>query len=95
MEAGLIQENAFKTATFLTFSLVCKEIHYLMSLLNSFLIREEWMRAIQSVANSLKMREEEEEEPMEVFGSPTECSFVDMEVAMSKSRNKVVGSVLS
>ncbi|XP_072302888.1 RAC-beta serine/threonine-protein kinase-like [Eucyclogobius newberryi] len=51
--------------------------------------REEWMRAIQSVANNLKMREEEEEEPMDVFGSPSECSLEEMEVAMSKSRNKV------
>ncbi|XP_035796543.1 RAC-beta serine/threonine-protein kinase-like isoform X3 [Amphiprion ocellaris] len=52
--------------------------------------REEWMRAIQSVANSLKMQEqEEEEEPMDVFGSPSESSLEEMEVAMSKSRNKV------
>lgn len=51
--------------------------------------REEWMRAIQAVANSLKMREEEDEEPMEVFGSPSESSLEEMEVAMSKSRNKV------
>lgn len=48
------------------------------------------MRAIQSVANSLKMREQEEEEPMDMFGSPSESSLEEMEVAMSKSRNKVV-----
>uniref|UniRef100_A0A4W6D9J6 non-specific serine/threonine protein kinase n=1 Tax=Lates calcarifer TaxID=8187 RepID=A0A4W6D9J6_LATCA len=54
--------------------------------------REEWMRAIQSVANSLKMREQEEEEPMDVFGSPSESSLEEMEVAMSKSRNKVTMS---
>uniref|UniRef100_A0A673AQR2 non-specific serine/threonine protein kinase n=1 Tax=Sphaeramia orbicularis TaxID=375764 RepID=A0A673AQR2_9TELE len=54
--------------------------------------REEWMRAIQSVANSLKMREEEDEEPMDVFGSPSECSLEEMEVAMSKSRTKVTMS---
>ena len=48
------------------------------------------MRAIQSVANGLKMREQEDEEPMDVFGSPSESSLEEMEVAMSKSRNKVV-----
>ena len=53
------------------------------------------MRAIQSVANSLKMREQEEEEPMDVFGSPSESSLEEMEVAMSKSGSKVVrGSVV-
>lgn len=56
--------------------------------------REEWMRAIQSVANSLKMREQEDEEPMDVFGSPSESSLEEMEVAMSKSRNKVVRGVM-
>uniref|UniRef100_A0A667WUP0 non-specific serine/threonine protein kinase n=1 Tax=Myripristis murdjan TaxID=586833 RepID=A0A667WUP0_9TELE len=54
--------------------------------------REEWMRAIQAVANGLKMREQEEEEPMDVFGSPSECSLEEMEVAMSKSRTKVTMS---
>lgn len=48
------------------------------------------MWAIQSVANSLKMREQEEEEPMDVFGSPSQCSLEEMEVAMSKSGTKVV-----
>lgn len=48
------------------------------------------MRAIQSVANSLKMREQEEEEPMDVLGTPSEKSLEEMEVAVSKSRNKVV-----
>lgn len=52
------------------------------------------MRAIQSVANSLKMREQEDEEPMDVFGSPSESSLEEMEVAMSKSRNKVVRGVM-
>lgn len=47
------------------------------------------MRAIQSVTNSLKMQEEEEE-PMDVFGSPSESSLEEMEVVLSKSRNKVV-----
>ncbi|XP_036974624.1 RAC-beta serine/threonine-protein kinase-like isoform X2 [Acanthopagrus latus] len=51
--------------------------------------REEWMWAIQSVANSLKMREQEEEEPMDVFGSPSQSSLEEMEVAMSKSGTKV------
>ncbi|CAL8268397.1 unnamed protein product [Merluccius merluccius] len=50
--------------------------------------REEWMRAIQAVANGLKMREQEDEEPMDMFGSPSECSLEEMEVAMSKSQNK-------
>ncbi|KAF6718840.1 RAC-beta serine/threonine-protein kinase [Oryzias melastigma] len=51
--------------------------------------REEWMRAIQSVTNGLKMQEQEEEEPMDVFSSPCESSLEEMEVMMSKSRNKV------
>uniref|UniRef100_A0A8C9TIP0 non-specific serine/threonine protein kinase n=1 Tax=Scleropages formosus TaxID=113540 RepID=A0A8C9TIP0_SCLFO len=54
--------------------------------------REEWMRAIQAVANSLKMREEEE--PMEIkCGSFSDGSGMEeMEVAMSKSRTKVTMS---
>ncbi|XP_055736598.1 RAC-beta serine/threonine-protein kinase [Salvelinus fontinalis] len=54
--------------------------------------REEWMRAIQAVANGLKTREEEA--PMDItFGSPSDCnSMEEMEVAMSKSRNKVTMS---
>lgn len=48
------------------------------------------MWAIQSVANSLKMREQEEEEPMDVFGSPSESSLEEMEVATSKSCTRVV-----
>uniref|UniRef100_A0A4W5Q1I0 non-specific serine/threonine protein kinase n=1 Tax=Hucho hucho TaxID=62062 RepID=A0A4W5Q1I0_9TELE len=54
--------------------------------------REEWMRAIQAVANGLKTREEEA--PMDItFGSPSDCSSMEeMEVAMSKSRNKVTMS---
>uniref|UniRef100_A0A8C9XDD7 non-specific serine/threonine protein kinase n=1 Tax=Sander lucioperca TaxID=283035 RepID=A0A8C9XDD7_SANLU len=54
--------------------------------------REEWMRAIQSVANSLKMREQEEDEPMDMFGSPSESSLEEMEVLMSKNRSKVTMS---
>uniref|UniRef100_A0A8C9TE27 non-specific serine/threonine protein kinase n=1 Tax=Scleropages formosus TaxID=113540 RepID=A0A8C9TE27_SCLFO len=52
--------------------------------------REEWMRAIQAVANSLKMREEEE--PMEIkCGSFSDGSGMEeMEVAMSKSRTKTM-----
>uniref|UniRef100_A0A8C7YMH7 non-specific serine/threonine protein kinase n=1 Tax=Oryzias sinensis TaxID=183150 RepID=A0A8C7YMH7_9TELE len=52
--------------------------------------REEWMQAIQSVANGLKMREQEEEEPMDMFSSPCESSLEEMEVVMSKSRNKTM-----
>lgn len=48
------------------------------------------MWAIQSVANSLKMREQEDEEPMDVFGSPSESSLEEMEVATSKSCARVV-----
>uniref|UniRef100_G3Q9I2 non-specific serine/threonine protein kinase n=1 Tax=Gasterosteus aculeatus aculeatus TaxID=481459 RepID=G3Q9I2_GASAC len=51
--------------------------------------REEWMRAIQSVANGLKIREQEEEEPMDMFGSPNKSSLEEMEVSMSKNRSKV------
>lgn len=53
------------------------------------------MRAIQAVANGLKTREEEA--PMDItFGSPSDCSSMEeMEVAMSKSRNKVVSVLLS
>ncbi|XP_071193678.1 RAC-beta serine/threonine-protein kinase-like isoform X2 [Salvelinus alpinus] len=51
--------------------------------------REEWMRAIQAVANRLKVREEEE--PMDLFGSPSDnSSMEEMEVAMSKTRSKVL-----
>uniref|UniRef100_A0A8C7V7E2 non-specific serine/threonine protein kinase n=1 Tax=Oncorhynchus mykiss TaxID=8022 RepID=A0A8C7V7E2_ONCMY len=53
--------------------------------------REEWMRAIQAVANGLKVREEEE--PMDLFGSPSDnSSMEEMEVAMSKIRSKVTMS---
>uniref|UniRef100_A0A667ZRN2 non-specific serine/threonine protein kinase n=1 Tax=Myripristis murdjan TaxID=586833 RepID=A0A667ZRN2_9TELE len=52
--------------------------------------REEWMRAIQAVANGLKSQQQDEE-PMEIkFGSPSDSSGTEeMEVAMSKSRSKV------
>ncbi|XP_064836909.1 RAC-beta serine/threonine-protein kinase-like isoform X1 [Oncorhynchus masou masou] len=56
--------------------------------------REEWMRAIQAVANGLKVREEEE--PMDLFGSPSDnSSMEEMEVAMSKTRSKVMNVVPS
>lgn len=48
------------------------------------------MWAIQSVANSLKMREQDEEEPMDLLGSPNESSLEEMEVAMSKGCTRVV-----
>uniref|UniRef100_A0A8C8CMZ2 non-specific serine/threonine protein kinase n=1 Tax=Oncorhynchus tshawytscha TaxID=74940 RepID=A0A8C8CMZ2_ONCTS len=53
--------------------------------------REGWMRAIQAVANGLKVREEEE--PMDLFGSPSDSSSIEeMEVAMSKTNSKVTMS---
>lgn len=52
--------------------------------------REEWMWAIQSVANGLKMREQDKEEPMDLLGSPNECSLEEMEVATSKRCSRVV-----
>lgn len=56
-----------------------------------FWVREEWMRAIQAVANSLKSQQQDEE-PMEIkFGSPSDSSGAEeMEIAVSKSRTKVV-----
>uniref|UniRef100_A0A671QM45 non-specific serine/threonine protein kinase n=1 Tax=Sinocyclocheilus anshuiensis TaxID=1608454 RepID=A0A671QM45_9TELE len=46
--------------------------------------REEWIRAIQAVANGLKSREEEE--PMDInFGSPGDNSLEGMEAAIAKS----------
>uniref|UniRef100_A0A669ECN8 non-specific serine/threonine protein kinase n=1 Tax=Oreochromis niloticus TaxID=8128 RepID=A0A669ECN8_ORENI len=54
--------------------------------------REGWIRAIQYVANSLKMQEQGEEEPMDVLSSPNESSLVEMEAVMSKSRTKVTMS---
>uniref|UniRef100_A0A667ZA84 non-specific serine/threonine protein kinase n=1 Tax=Myripristis murdjan TaxID=586833 RepID=A0A667ZA84_9TELE len=53
--------------------------------------REEWMRAIQAVANGLKSQQQDEE-PMEIkFGSPSDSSGTEeMEVAMSKSRSKTM-----
>uniref|UniRef100_A0A7N6B0Y5 non-specific serine/threonine protein kinase n=1 Tax=Anabas testudineus TaxID=64144 RepID=A0A7N6B0Y5_ANATE len=55
--------------------------------------REEWMRAIQAVANSLKSQQQDEE-PMEIkFGSPSDSSGAEeMEIAVSKSRTKVTMS---
>lgn len=54
------------------------------------ILREEWMWEIQSVANSLKMREQDEEEPMDLLGSPNESSLEEMEVATSKRCTRVV-----
>ncbi|XP_077141671.1 RAC-beta serine/threonine-protein kinase [Ranitomeya variabilis] len=54
--------------------------------------REEWMRAIQTVANSLKNEEnEEEEEAMDIkCGSPSDTpSTEEMDIAISKGRPKV------
>uniref|UniRef100_A0AAQ5XGL6 non-specific serine/threonine protein kinase n=1 Tax=Amphiprion ocellaris TaxID=80972 RepID=A0AAQ5XGL6_AMPOC len=55
--------------------------------------REEWMRSIQAVANSLKSQQQDEE-PMEIkFGSPSDSSGTEeMEIAVSKSRTKVTMS---
>ncbi|KAG8448757.1 hypothetical protein GDO86_015718 [Hymenochirus boettgeri] len=54
--------------------------------------REEWIRAIQTVANSLKNQEHEEEEETMDFkcGSPSDATNAEqMDVAMSKGRPKV------
>lgn len=53
------------------------------------------MRSIQAVANSLKSQHQDEE-PMEIkFGSPSDNSGAEeMEVAVSKSRSKVVSVCL-
>lgn len=56
--------------------------------------REEWMRAIQTVANSLKNRDSElqqEEDPMDFnYSSPSDAtSTEEMDVAISKGRSKV------
>uniref|UniRef100_A0A8C2ZPX8 non-specific serine/threonine protein kinase n=1 Tax=Cyclopterus lumpus TaxID=8103 RepID=A0A8C2ZPX8_CYCLU len=53
--------------------------------------REEWMRSIQTVANSLKSQQHDEE-PMEIkFGSPSDISGTEeMEIAVSKSRTKTM-----
>ena len=55
--------------------------------------REEWMRAIQMVANSLKQRGPGAD-PMDYkCGSPSDCSAAEeMEVAVSKARAKVVSA---
>uniref|UniRef100_A0A3P8UP62 non-specific serine/threonine protein kinase n=1 Tax=Cynoglossus semilaevis TaxID=244447 RepID=A0A3P8UP62_CYNSE len=55
--------------------------------------REEWMRSIQTVANSLKSQQQDEE-PMEIkFGSPSDNSGTEeMEIAVSKSHTKVTMS---
>lgn len=55
--------------------------------------REEWMRAIQMVANSLKQRGPGED-PMDYkCGSPSDSSAAEeMEVAVSKARAKVVSA---
>uniref|UniRef100_A0A673BMJ6 non-specific serine/threonine protein kinase n=1 Tax=Sphaeramia orbicularis TaxID=375764 RepID=A0A673BMJ6_9TELE len=53
--------------------------------------REEWMRSIQAVANSLKSQQQDEE-PMEIkYGSPSDSSGTEeMEIAVSKSRTKTM-----
>lgn len=58
-------------------------------------LRKEWMRSIQAVANSLKSQQQDEE-PMEIkFGSPSDNSGAEeMEIAVSKSRSKVVSVCL-
>uniref|UniRef100_A0A4W6CT27 non-specific serine/threonine protein kinase n=1 Tax=Lates calcarifer TaxID=8187 RepID=A0A4W6CT27_LATCA len=55
--------------------------------------REEWMRSIQAVANSLKSQQQDEE-PMEIkFGSPSDNSGTEeMEIAVSKCHAKVTMS---
>ena len=55
--------------------------------------REEWMRAIQMVANSLKQRGPGDD-PMDYkCGSPSDSSAAEeMEVAVSKARAKVVSA---
>uniref|UniRef100_A0A4X2LZG3 non-specific serine/threonine protein kinase n=1 Tax=Vombatus ursinus TaxID=29139 RepID=A0A4X2LZG3_VOMUR len=51
--------------------------------------REEWMRAIQMVANSLKNQEPVEDVMDYKCGSPGDCSVAEeMEVAVSKTRTK-------
>uniref|UniRef100_A0A671K918 non-specific serine/threonine protein kinase n=1 Tax=Sinocyclocheilus anshuiensis TaxID=1608454 RepID=A0A671K918_9TELE len=51
--------------------------------------RDEWMRAIQAVANGLQAREADE--PMEIkYSSPGDvCGLEDMEVSLSKSSSRV------
>lgn len=51
------------------------------------------MRSIQAVANSLKSQQQDEE-PMEIkFGSASDSGgTMEMEIAISKSRSKVVSS---
>uniref|UniRef100_A0A3Q3VXV1 Uncharacterized protein n=1 Tax=Mola mola TaxID=94237 RepID=A0A3Q3VXV1_MOLML len=60
---------------------------------NTFVIRcLQWTTIIEltfhSVANSLKMREQEKEEPMDAFGLPSQSSHEEMEVATSKSSTR-------
>lgn len=55
--------------------------------------REEWMRSIQAVANSLKSQQQDEEPMVIKYGSPSDSSGAeDMEVAVSKARTKVTMS---
>lgn len=55
-----------------------------------YTFREEWIRAIQAVANGLKSQEDDE--PME-FGSPGDNSLEGIEAAIAKSRTKVVSDL--
>lgn len=54
--------------------------------------REEWIQAIQMVANSLKNQEAEEEDRMDYkCGSPSDSPGAEeMEVAVTKARTKAV-----
>lgn len=53
--------------------------------------REEWMRAIQTVANSLKNQEPEEDVMDYKCGSPNDSAGAEeMEVAVTKTRVKAV-----
>lgn len=55
--------------------------------------REEWMRAIQMVANSLKQRGPGEDAMDYKCGSPSDSSTSEMmEVAVNKARAKVVSA---
>uniref|UniRef100_A0A7N4NXN1 non-specific serine/threonine protein kinase n=1 Tax=Sarcophilus harrisii TaxID=9305 RepID=A0A7N4NXN1_SARHA len=57
--------------------------------LNNFSVGEEWMRAIQMVANSLKNQEPVEDSMDYKCGSPSDPSVAEeMEVAVSKTRTK-------
>uniref|UniRef100_A0A671TRV6 non-specific serine/threonine protein kinase n=1 Tax=Sparus aurata TaxID=8175 RepID=A0A671TRV6_SPAAU len=59
---------------------------------NTFVIRcLQWTTVIERTFH-VDSNEERLEEPMDVFGSPSQCSLEEMEVAMSKSGTKVTMS---